>query len=92
VGHNPSFTNWHFDLEDFGLAALLYFGEFSEEELQIGPFYKTVQLENLDLVFVNSFQVFHCSLFLKRDKVNFIFYSSLIKQKDLKLIIPTDLQ
>jgi hypothetical protein len=25
VGHNPSFTNWHFDPGDFGLAALLYF-------------------------------------------------------------------
>jgi hypothetical protein len=77
VGHNPSFTNWHFDSGDFGLAALLYFGEFSGGELQIGPpFCKTVQLENLDLVFVNSSQVFHYSLFFKRDRVNFIFYSS----------------
>jgi hypothetical protein len=50
LGHNPSFTNWHFDPGDFGLAALLYFGEFSGGELQIGPpFCKTVQLENLDL-------------------------------------------
>jgi hypothetical protein len=93
MGHNPSFTNWYFDPGDFGLAVLLYFGEFSGGELQIGPpFCKTVQLENLDLVFVNSFQVFHRSLFFKGDRVNFIFYSSLIKQKDLKLIIPTDLQ
>jgi hypothetical protein len=66
VGYNPSFTNWHFDPGDFGLAALHYFGEFSEREFQIGPlFCKTVQLENLDLVFVNSSQVFHRSLFLK---------------------------
>jgi hypothetical protein len=77
----------------FGLAALLYFAEFSGGELLISPpFCKTVQLENLDLVFVNSSQVFHHSLFFKGDKVNFIFYSSLIKQKDLKLIVPTDLQ
>jgi hypothetical protein len=61
VGHN-----WHFDPGDFGLAALLYFGEFSGGELQIGlSFCKTVQLENLDLVFVNSSEVFHHSLFFK---------------------------
>jgi hypothetical protein len=48
------------------LAALLYFGEFSGGELQIGPsFCKTVQLENLDLVFVNNSQVFHPHFFLK---------------------------
>jgi hypothetical protein len=37
VIHNPSFSNWHFDPRDFGLATLLYFGEFTGEEIQLGP-------------------------------------------------------
>jgi hypothetical protein len=32
VIHNPSFSNWHFDPGDFGLAALLYFGKFTKEK------------------------------------------------------------
>jgi hypothetical protein len=45
VVHNPSFTNWHFNPGDFGLAALLYFGEFTREEIQLGPFFcKTIPL------------------------------------------------
>jgi hypothetical protein len=36
VVHNHSFSNWHFNPGDFGLTALLYFGEFTGGELQLG--------------------------------------------------------
>jgi hypothetical protein len=93
VVHNPSFSNWHFDPGDFGLAALLYFGEFTGGEIQLGPpFCETILLGNLDLVFINSSQIYHRLLFFQENKVNIIFYSSIIKQKDLKLNVPKDLQ
>jgi hypothetical protein len=91
--HNPSFSNWHFDPGNFGLAILLYFGEFTRGEIQLGPlFWKTIPLGNLDLVFINSSEIYHRSLLFQGNRVNIIFYSNIIKQKDLKLNVPQDLQ
>ena len=51
VVHNPSSSQWHFDPKDFGLVALLYFGEFSGGELKVGyPASKTISVQNFDLV------------------------------------------
>jgi hypothetical protein len=36
--HNPSFSNWHFDPGDFGLAALLVFLNSSEVYHRSFPF------------------------------------------------------
>jgi hypothetical protein len=36
VVENPSFSEWYFDGRDFGLTALLYFGDFSGGELLLG--------------------------------------------------------
>jgi hypothetical protein len=69
--HNPSFSNWYFDLGDFGLAALLYFGEFTGGEIQLGPlFCKSIPLGNLGLVFIISSQIYHCSLPFQGNRVN----------------------
>jgi hypothetical protein len=93
VVHNPSFSNWHFDSGDFDLDALLYFGEFTGGEIQLGPsFCKTILLGNLDLVFINSSEIYYRSLPFQGKRVNIIFYNNIIKQKDLKLNVPQDLQ
>jgi hypothetical protein len=62
-------------------------------ELQLGsPFCKTLSVRNLDLVFLNSSEVYHRSFPFRGNKVNIIFYSSLIKKRNLELIVSEDLQ
>jgi hypothetical protein len=75
VVHNPSYSQWHYDPKDFGLVALLYFGEFSGGELELGsPFSKTLSLQNFDLVLLNSSKVYHHSHPFQENRVNLIFY------------------
>jgi hypothetical protein len=84
VVHNPSYSQWHYDPKDFGLVALLYFGEFSGEELELGsPFSKTISLQNFDLVLLNSSKVYHCSHPFQGNRVNLIFYCNIIKNEQL---------
>jgi hypothetical protein len=57
-------------------------------ELQLeSPFCKTLSVRNLDLVFLNSSEVYHRSFLFRGNRVNIIFYSSLIKKRNLELII-----
>jgi hypothetical protein len=93
VVHNPSCSQWHFDPGDFGMAALLYFGEFSNGELELGaPFSKTVPVRNGDLIFINSSQTYHRSLAFLGNHVNLIFYSSSIKTKNMSIVPFPDLE
>jgi hypothetical protein len=47
VVENPIFSKWHFDREDFGLMALLYFGNFSGGGLLLGnPFNFKLPVQN----------------------------------------------
>jgi hypothetical protein len=49
VVKNPSFSEWHFDREDFELTALLYFGNFSGGGLLLGnPFNFKLPVQNWD--------------------------------------------
>jgi hypothetical protein len=53
VVKNPSFSEWHFDRGDFGLKALLYFGNFSGRGLLLGnPFNFKLPVQNWDLLFL----------------------------------------
>jgi hypothetical protein len=72
------------------MAALLYFGDFIDGELELGaPFCKTVPIKNGDLVFINSSQT---SLAFLGNRVNLIFYSSIIKRRDMTIVSFPDLQ
>jgi hypothetical protein len=62
-------------------------------ELQLGSlFCKTLSVRNLDLVFLNSSEVYHRSFPFRGNRVNIIFYSSLIKKRNLELIVLEDFQ
>jgi hypothetical protein len=66
------------------MAALLYFGDFIDGELELGAsFCKTVPVKNGDLVFINSSHTYHRSLAFLGNRINLIFYSSIIKRRDL---------
>jgi hypothetical protein len=73
------------------MAALLYFGDFIDGELELGaPICKTVK--NGDLVFINSSQTYHRSLAFLGNHVNLIFYSSIIKRRYMTIVSFPDLQ
>jgi hypothetical protein len=75
------------------MAALLYFGDFIDGELELGaPFCKTVPIKNRDLVFINSCQTYHRSLAFVGNRVNLIFYSSIIKRRNMTIVSFPDLQ
>lgn len=93
VVHNPTFSEWHFDRKDFGLTALLYFGDFSGGELLLGnPFNFKVPIQKWDLLFLRSSAMYHRSLPFLGKRINLIFYSSVIKGKDIQLNTPKELQ
>jgi hypothetical protein len=84
--YNPSCSEWHFNPGDFRIAALLYFGEFSNKELELGaPFSKIVPVRNRDLIFINSSETYHKSLSFLGNRVNLIFYSSVIKKRNMTI-------
>jgi hypothetical protein len=84
--HNPSCTQWHFNPGDFGMAALLYFGNFIDRELELGaPFCKIMPIKNRDLDFINSSQTYYRSLAFLGNHVNLIFYNSIIKRRDMTI-------
>jgi hypothetical protein len=63
VVENPSFSKWHFDRRNFGLTALLYFGNFSGGELLLGnPFNFKLLVQNWNLLFLRSSAIYHRSL------------------------------
>jgi hypothetical protein len=93
VVENPSFSEWHFDRGDFGLTALLYFGNFSGGELLLGnPFNFKLPVQNWDLLFLRSSAIYHRSLPFIGNRINLIFYSSVMKGKDIQLNTPQELQ
>jgi hypothetical protein len=93
VVENPSFSEWHFDWGDFGLMALLYFGNFSGGGLLLGnPFNFKLPVQNWDLLFLRSSSIYHRSLPFIRNRINLIFYSSIMKEKDIQLNTPWELQ
>jgi hypothetical protein len=74
------------------MAALLYFGEFSNRELELeAPFSKIVP-DNGDLIFINSSETYHKSLLFLGNRVNLIFYSSIIKKRNMTIVLFPDLQ
>lgn len=82
--HNPSYSEWHYDPGDLGVAALLYFGDFSGGELELGyPVSKTIPVSNFDLVFLKSSRIYHRSQTFQGNRVNLIFYCSTIKNEQL---------
>lgn len=93
VVFNPSFSEWHFDGEDFGLTALLYFGDFSGGELLIGnPFNFKVPVHSWDILFLRSSAIYHRSLPFVGKRINLLFYSRVMKRKDIQLNTPRELQ
>jgi hypothetical protein len=93
VVENPSFSKWHFDRKDFGLTALLYFRDFSGGELLLGnPFNFKLLVQNWDLLFLRSNAMYHRSLLFIGNKIKLIFYSSVMKGKDIQVNTPWELQ
>jgi hypothetical protein len=75
------------------MAALLYFGEFSNRELELGaPFSKIVPVRSEDLIFINSSETYHKSLSFLGNQVNLIFYSSVIQRRYMTIVPFLDLQ
>jgi hypothetical protein len=69
---------------DFGLTALLYFRNFSGGKLLLGnPFNFKLPVQNWDLLFLRSSAIYHRSLPFIGNKINLIFYSSIMKGKDI---------
>jgi hypothetical protein len=56
------------------------------------PFCKTVPVKNRDLVFINCSQTYHRSLVFLGNRVNLIFYNSIIERKDMTIVSFPDLQ
>jgi hypothetical protein len=93
VVENPSFSEWYFDRGDSGLTALLYFRNFSGGELLPGnPFNFKLPVQNWDLLFLRSSAIYHRSLPFIGNRINLIFYSSIMKGKDIQLNTPRELQ
>jgi hypothetical protein len=93
VVENPSFSKWHFDRGDFELTVLLYFGNFSGGELLLGnPFNDKLPVQNWDLLFLRSSAIYQRSLPFIRNRINLIFYGSVMKGKDIQLNTPWELQ
>jgi hypothetical protein len=83
---NPSFSKWHFDREDFGLMALLYFRNFSGGELLLkNSFNFKLLVQNWNLLFLKSSAIYHRSLPFIGNRINLIFYNSIMKEKDIQL-------
>src|SRR5262249_12430955 len=78
---NSGSSTWHIDPEDQGLTALLYFGNFSEEQLNLGhPVNIRIPVQNMDLIFLNSSSIYHSSLLFTGTRLNLGFYSTKIKK------------
>jgi hypothetical protein len=90
---NPSFSEWHFDRENFGLTALLYFGNFSGGELLLGnSFNFKLLVQNWDLLFLRSSAIYHRSLLFIGNRINLILCSSVMKRKDIQLNTTPEIQ
>jgi hypothetical protein len=93
VVENPSFSKWHFDGRDFGLTTLLYFGDFSGGELLLGnPFNFKLLVQNWDLLFLRSNAMYRRCLPFIGNRIDLIFYSSVMKRKDIQVYTPWELQ
>jgi hypothetical protein len=72
---------------------LLYFGNFSGGEQLLGnPFNFKLPVQNWDLFFLRSSGIYHRSFPFIGNRINLIFYSSLMKRKDIQLNTTRELQ
>ena len=82
---NLDYPEWHFDPQDCGLTAIIYFGEFYGGEFLIGsPFNLKIEVRNLDIILVNSSAVYHRSLPFTGSKVVLGMYSTKYKLTSIK--------